>query len=95
MNISLKSASRGLTVVASLFCLGGLLSFVKSDENTKPLTLNIIIASASVAATSELTSRNNHKKANEQLADIIATHTKEWQKLNTNYLHSYLLSVNL
>ncbi|MBW4450972.1 MAG: hypothetical protein KME38_30185 [Spirirestis rafaelensis WJT71-NPBG6] len=80
MNISLKSASRSLTVVASLLCLGGVLSFVKSKQ---PLALNIIVASASVAVSSELTSRNNHKKANEQLADIAANHTKECQVLNS------------
>ncbi|MBW4607214.1 MAG: hypothetical protein KME22_08310 [Hassallia sp. WJT32-NPBG1] len=80
MNISLKSASRSLTVVASLLCLGGVLSFVKSKQ---PLAVNIIVASASVAISSELISRNNHKKANEQLADIAANHTKEWQVLNT------------
>jgi hypothetical protein len=82
MNISLKSASRGLTVVASLLCLGGVLSFVKSKQ---PLAINIIVASASVAISSELTSRSNHKKANEQLADIAANHTKEWQVLNSKF----------
>jgi Skp family chaperone for outer membrane proteins len=82
MNISLKSASRSLTVVASLLCLGGVLSFVKSKQ---PLALNIIVASASVAISSELTSRNNHKKANEELTDIAAKHTKEWQALNSKF----------
>jgi chromosome segregation ATPase len=82
MNISLKSASRGLTVVASLLCLGGVLSFVKSKQ---PLALNIIVASASVAISSELTSRNNHKKANEQLADIVTKYDKEWQVLNSKF----------
>jgi hypothetical protein len=117
MNIYLKSASRSLTVVASLLCLGGVLSFVKSKQPlalreiqkikypaVKPRSaipnqpfqytagyfitckcLNIIVASASVAVSSELTSRNNHKKANEQLADIVATHTKEWQALNSKF----------
>jgi hypothetical protein len=82
MNISLKSASRGLTVVASLLCLGGILSFVKSKQ---PLAVNIIIASATVAITSEFVSKNNHKKANDQLADIVANYSKEWQTLNTRF----------
>jgi hypothetical protein len=82
MSISLKSASRSITVVASLLCLGGVLSFVKSKE---PLALNIIIASASVAASSEFISRSNHSKANNQLADIVAKHEKEWKTLNTKY----------
>ncbi len=82
MNISLKSASRGLTVVATMLCLGGVLSFVKSKQ---PLALNIIIASGAMAISSELTSKNNHKKANEQLADIVATHTKKWQVLNSKF----------
>ena len=82
MNISLKSASRGLTVVASLLCLGGVLSFVKSKQ---PLAINIIIASASVAVSSEFISRSNHNKANNQLTDIVAKHEKEWQTLNTKY----------
>jgi len=82
MNIYLKSASRSLTVVASLLCLGGFMSFVKSKQ---PLALNIIVASASVAISSEITSRNNHKKANQQLADIAANHTKEWQVLNSKF----------
>ncbi len=82
MNISLKSASRSLTVVASLLCLGGVLSFVKSKQL---LAVNIIIASASVAFSSEFISRSNHKKANNQLADIVANHTKECQTLNNKF----------
>ncbi|MGI8501135.1 MAG: hypothetical protein ACR2LR_08335, partial [Hassallia sp.] len=82
MNISLKSASRGLTVVASLLCLGGVMSFVKSKE---PLAINIIIASGTLAVSSEFVSRSNHSKANNQLADIVAKHEKEWQSLNTKY----------
>lgn len=82
MNISLKSASRSLTVVASLLCLGGVLSFAKSKQ---PLAMNIILASASVAISSEFVSRNNHNKANNQLADIVAKHNNEWQVLNTKY----------
>ncbi|MCV3214514.1 hypothetical protein OGM63_13495 [Plectonema radiosum NIES-515] len=85
MNISLKSASRGLTVVASLLCLGGVLSFVKSEDNMKPLALNIIIASGTLAVSSEFISRSNHNKANNQLADIVAKHEKEWKTLNTKY----------
>jgi hypothetical protein len=82
MNISLKSSSRGLTVVASLLCLGGVLSFAKSKQ---PLAMNIILASASVAISSELVSRNNYKKANDQLTDIVANHIKEWQVLNNKF----------
>ena len=82
MNISLKSASRSLTVVATFLCLGGVLSFVKSKQ---PLAINIIIASASIAATSEFISRSNHKKANNQLADIVANHTKKWQVFNNKF----------
>jgi len=76
MNISLKSASRGLTVVASLLCLGGVLSFVKSKQ---PLAINIIIASASVAISSEAVSKSNHRKANNQLDDIVLKHNNEWK----------------
>lgn len=82
MNISLKSASRSLTVVASLLCLGGVLSFAKSKQ---PLAMNIILASASVAISSEFVSKSNHNKANNQLADIVAKHNNEWQILNTKY----------
>ena len=82
MNISLKSASRSLTVVASLLCLGGVLSFVKSKQS---LAVNIIIASASIAISSEVISRNNHNQANTQLADIVAKHEKKWHSLNIKY----------
>ncbi|MGI8500687.1 MAG: hypothetical protein ACR2LR_06050 [Hassallia sp.] len=82
MNISLKSASRGLTVVASLLCLGGVMSFVKSKQ---PLAINIIIASASVVISSEFVSRTNHNQANNQLAEIVAKHNKDWQTLNIEY----------
>ncbi|MGI2908965.1 hypothetical protein [Tolypothrix sp. VBCCA 56010] len=82
MSISLKSASRGLTVVASLLCLGGVLSFAKSKQ---PLAMNIILASASVAISSEFVSKSNHNKANNQLAGIVAKHNNEWQILNTKY----------
>lgn len=82
MNISLNSASRGLTVVASLLCLGGVLSFVKSKQ---PLAINIIIASASVAISSEAVTKSNHKKANNQLDDIVTKHKNEWKTLNVKY----------
>jgi hypothetical protein len=85
MNISLKSASRSLTVVASLLCLGGVLSFVKSDAKMKPLALNIIVASGAIAVGNQLSSKWYEDAANNQLADIVAKHDKEWQTLNTKH----------
>lgn len=79
MNISLKSASRGLTVVASLLCLGGVLSFVKSKQ---PLAINIIIASTAVAATNEFTLKRCNDAANNQLADITSKHSTQLQNVN-------------
>ncbi|MBW4606381.1 MAG: hypothetical protein KME22_03930 [Hassallia sp. WJT32-NPBG1] len=85
MNISLKSASRSLTVVASLLCLGGFLSFIKSDAKMKPLALNIIVASGAIALCNQFSSRWYEDAANNQLADIVAKHDKEWQTLNTKH----------
>ncbi|MBW4608336.1 MAG: hypothetical protein KME22_14250 [Hassallia sp. WJT32-NPBG1] len=85
MNISLKSVSRSLTVVASLLCLGGVLSFIKSDAKKKPLALNIIVASGAIALCNQFSSRWYEDAANNQLADIVAKHDKEWQTLNTKH----------
>jgi hypothetical protein len=85
MNISLKSASRSITVVASLLCLGGVLSFVKSNEKMKPLALNIIVATATLAIGNQVSSRWYEESANNQLADITSKCEKEWQVLNTKY----------
>lgn len=81
MNISLKPASRGLTVVASLLCLGGVLSFVKSDERMKPLALNIMLATGTVAIGSQLSGKWYEDIANSQLADITSKHANELNKL--------------
>ena len=85
MNISLKSASRSLTVVASLLCLGGVLSFLKSEENMKPLALNIIIASGTVAVTTQIASKIHEESANNQMKDYIVKSDKEWKKLNAEH----------
>jgi len=85
MNISLKSVSRSLTVVASLLCLGGVLSFIKSDVKMKPLALNIIVASGAIAVGNQFFSKWYEDAANNQLADIVAKHDKEWQTLNTKH----------
>jgi predicted RNA-binding Zn-ribbon protein involved in translation (DUF1610 family) len=85
MNISLKSVSSGLTIVASLLCLGGVLSFVKSNEKMKPLALNIIVATATLAIGNQVSSRWYEESANNQLADITSKCEKEWQVLNTKY----------
>ncbi len=85
MTILLKSATRGLTIAAGLLCLGGVLSFMKTDENTKPLALNIALMSGSVAVASETISRSNHKKANDQLGELITGKTREWQLLNNKH----------
>ncbi|MBW4607406.1 MAG: hypothetical protein KME22_09305 [Hassallia sp. WJT32-NPBG1] len=85
MNILLKSASRGLTIAASLLFVGGVWSFIKGDEQTKSIAMNIALVSASTAVTTELTSRSNHRKANEQLADFMEGNSQEWQKLNYKF----------
>jgi hypothetical protein len=83
MNISLKPASRGLTVVASLLCLGGVLSFVKSDERMKPLALNIILTTGAVAVGSQLSGKWYEDIANSQLADITSKHANELKNLTS------------
>jgi regulator of replication initiation timing len=83
MNISLKSASRGLTVVASLLCFGGVLSFVKSDERMKPLALNIIVTSGTVAIGSQMSGKWYEGVANSQLADITSKHANELKNLTS------------
>ena len=70
--ISLKTASRGLSIIASLLCLGGVLSYVKADERAKPLALNIAIGAGVLAVGNQLTSKWYEDLANDQLKEITA-----------------------
>jgi hypothetical protein len=75
--ISLNAASRGLSVVASLLCLGGVLSYVKADVRAKPLALNIAIGAGVHAVGNLLTSKWYENLANDQLKENTAKLEKE------------------
>ncbi len=84
MFISLKPTTKVLTIVASLLCIGGIVSYVKTDENTKPLALNIAIAGAAIAISNHLVTGNHETVANNQLKDIVEKFESEIKSLTKN-----------
>jgi hypothetical protein len=70
--IDFKNTSRAISVVASILCVGGILSFYKaSDSNSKALALNIIIGSSAIAVGNHLASKWYEDTANSQAKTIV------------------------
>jgi hypothetical protein len=69
MNINLN-ASRGLSLVASLLCIGGILSYMKADPRAKPLALNIAVGAGVLAVGNQLTTKWYEDLVNNQLKEI-------------------------
>jgi hypothetical protein len=76
-SVSLNAASRGLSIVASLLCLGGVLSYIKADARAKPLALNIAVGAGVLAVGNQLTSKWYEDLANDQLKEITAKLEKD------------------
>jgi hypothetical protein len=83
--ISLNAASRGLSVVASLLCLGGVLSYIKADARAKPLALNIAVGAGVLAVGNQLTSKWYEDLANHQLNEITAQLEKDRDSIKHDY----------
>jgi hypothetical protein len=82
--ISFKSASGTVSLVASLLCLGGIISYVRADENSKPLALNIAIGAGAIAISNQLTSGSYESVANAQLKDIVARFERDNELLKND-----------
>ena len=63
-----------LSIAASVLCLGGILGFINAKENEKPLILNLVCASASLAVGSKLSSTFCSSEAEYQAEKISQFH---------------------
>jgi predicted RNA-binding Zn-ribbon protein involved in translation (DUF1610 family) len=71
------NASRGLSLVAGLLCIGGILSYMKADVRAKPFALSIAVGAGSLAIGSQLLSKWYEDLANDQLKEITAKLEKD------------------
>ena len=81
--------TKGMTIAAALLCLGGVASYYKSNEATKPLALNITICAAAVAVTNHLSSKWTESLSKEQFAAIetrLKDQVEGLKKTNEQYL---------
>jgi predicted RNA-binding Zn-ribbon protein involved in translation (DUF1610 family)/predicted nucleic acid-binding Zn-ribbon protein len=83
--ISLNAVSRGLSIVASLLCLGGVLSYIKADARAKPLALNIAVGAGVLAVGTQLSSKWYEDLANDQLKEITAKLEKDRDVFKQDY----------
>jgi hypothetical protein len=91
--INFKFASRGISVIATIICFGGVASFIKSDTvSNKALALNIIIGSGAIAVGNQLLSKHYQGIGNDQVTPIIQDKdrkidlaTKDLQQLNEKH----------
>ncbi|BAY67223.1 chromosome partition protein Smc (plasmid) [Calothrix brevissima NIES-22] len=78
MYINFKKASRSISVVAAIICIGGFASFIKSDSSTnKALALNIIISSGAIAVGNQLLAKHYQSVGNDQITPIIQQKDKQ------------------
>ncbi len=63
-------STKGITIAATLLCLGGVASYFKGNETTKPLALDITLCAAAVAATNHLSGKWHETLAKERFASI-------------------------
>ena len=82
--IDFKSTSRAISVVASILCVGGVLSFYKtSDSNSKALALNIIIGSSAIAVGNHFASKWYEDTANVQANTLANGYETTVKKVNS------------
>lgn len=75
--INVKTASKALTIAASILCLGGIVSFFRVDGNTKAIALNVAVGAGAIAVGSHLSSALCNDAANYQVSDILDKHERE------------------
>lgn len=83
--IRLNAPSKGLSIVAGLLCLGGILSYVKADVRAKPLALNIAVGAGVLAVGNQLTGKWYEDIANSQLKEITAKLEKDRDFIKHDY----------
>ncbi|WP_414553088.1 hypothetical protein [Anabaena sp. CCY 0017] len=81
--INFKNGSKLVTVASSLMAVASLWSVFRAEENVKPLAVNILIASISIAATNQLTSKTYEDSANSQLDEILKFTEGKFNQLET------------
>lgn len=83
--IRLNTVSRGLSLVASFLCLGGVLSYMKADNRAKPLALNIAVGAGVLVIGNQLSSRWYEDLANDQLKEITSKLEKDRDDTKRDY----------
>ncbi|MBW4505647.1 MAG: hypothetical protein KME64_03940 [Scytonematopsis contorta HA4267-MV1] len=72
--ISVKAASKAVTIAASVLCLGGVISFVRADETQKPIALNVIIGASAIAFSSHVSAQLCEESAKYQAGKLVEKH---------------------
>ncbi len=72
--ISVKAASKAVTIAASVLCLGGIISFVRADETQKPIALNVIIGASAIAFSSHVSAQLCEESAKYQAGKLVEKH---------------------
>jgi hypothetical protein len=72
--ISVKQSSKALTIIASVICIGGILSIYRVDEKSKPLALNLAVCAGAIAVGSGIGSSLCEIEANNQADKLVQKH---------------------
>lgn len=78
------SSSKLVTIAAGLLCFGGLASYFRADETSKPVALNIALTCGAIAASTQLLTTNHEQLANEQLRELAEKVSKPFQQLEAD-----------
>ncbi len=84
-SIKFNQASKTINFISLSISFLSVLSYFKVPYNIKPLTINIIIASSSIALTNKLLSESYERSANDQLEQIINDSTNIVEDAQTQY----------
>lgn len=91
--ISFTQGSTLINYSAGIIGFLSLLTYFRVPDNMKPLAINLIVASGSIALTNKLLSESYERSANDQLEQIINDSSSIVEDAKTQY--SYLLDDNL
>jgi len=85
--------SKSITIAAALLCLGGMASYIKGNEVTKPIALNIVLCAGAVATTNHLSGKWHETLAKERFASTesdLKERIEVLEKTNSKQLASLL-----
>lgn len=86
-------STKAITVAATLLCLGGVASYLKGNEVTKPIAMNIALCAGAVATTNHLSSKWHETLTKEQFSSIesdLKERIEVLEKINSKQLTSLM-----